>query len=176
NAQSQVATTRARIPVLEAAAQQEIYNLAVLLAREPGALVTELTAAAPIPTTPPMIPVGVPSDLLRRRPDIRRAEAQLHAATARIGVAVSDWFPKFSLTGSLGLEGNKPKSLGNWDNRFWSVGPSVSWPIFAGGRINANIEVQDAVQEQAVLTYDNAVLLALSDVESSLIAYAKEQT
>ncbi len=175
NAQAQVATTQSQIPPLETALQQTIYSLGVLLGLEPAALLSELSTQAPIPVTPPAVPVGLPSELLRRRPDIRRTEAQLHAATARIGVATADLFPRFSLTGSLGVQGNQLKQLGNWDNRFWSAGPAVSWPIFTAGRIESNIQVQTAVQEEVAAQYAKTVLGALQDVESSLIAYAKEQ-
>jgi NodT family efflux transporter outer membrane factor (OMF) lipoprotein len=175
NAEAQVASTQSQIPSVESATRQAIYNLSVLLGQEPGALLEELTPEAPIPPTPPQVPVGLPSDLLRRRPDIRRAEADLHSATARVGVATADLFPRFSLTGSLGLEGDKAKSLTNWNNNFFSVGPSVSWPVFDAGRIRSNIEVQNAVQEQALIAYEATVLTALRDVEVALIAYAKEQ-
>jgi NodT family efflux transporter outer membrane factor (OMF) lipoprotein len=175
NAEAEVASTESRIPLLESSVRQVIYNLSVLLGREPAALLNELLAQAPIPTTPPAVPVGLPSDLLRRRPDIRRAEADIRGATARIGVATADLFPRFSLTGALGTSANSPKDLGNWDNRFWSIGPSVSWPIFDAGRIRANIAVQNTIQEQTILAYESTILLALRDVESALIAYSKEQ-
>jgi NodT family efflux transporter outer membrane factor (OMF) lipoprotein len=175
NAEAEVAGNESRIPLLEQNVQQAIYSLSVLLGREPAALLDELKPPADIPATPPAVPVGLPSELLRRRPDIRRAEANLHAATARVGVATADLFPRFSLTGSLGTSGNQFKDLGNWDNRFWSIGPSVSWPLFDAGKIRANIGVQNTLQEQAVLGYRSTVLLALQDVENALIAYAKEQ-
>jgi multidrug efflux system outer membrane protein len=175
NAEAELAANESRIPILEQNVQQVIYSLSVLLGREPGALLNELTSEGPIPTTPPAVPVGLPSELLRRRPDIRRAEANLHAATARVGVATADLFPRFSLTGSLGTSGSQPKDLGNWDNRFWSIGPSVSWPIFDAGKIRANMGVQNALQEQTLLGYRSTVLTALQDVENSLVAYAKEQ-
>lgn len=175
NAKAQVATTEATIPVFESSARAAIYNLGVLLGREPAALEKELAKANPIPPTPPEIPVGLPSDLLRRRPDIRRAEAQLHAATARIGVATADLFPKFNLAGSYGLSAIEVLRLGRPTSNFWSWGPTVTWPIFAGGRIIYNIKVQDALQEQALLTYEKTVLTALKDVETALVAYAKEQ-
>ncbi|MFZ5448174.1 MAG: efflux transporter outer membrane subunit [Thermodesulfobacteriota bacterium] len=176
NADAQVATTQSQIPVLESTARATIYNLGVLLGREPAALERDLAKQAPIPPTPLEVPVGLPSELLRRRPDIRRAEAQIHAATARIGVATADLFPKFSLTGSFGFSSNDLTKLGNLSNsKFWSLGPTVTWPIFAGGRIRYNIEVQDALAEQALLTYQKTVLTALKDVETALVAYAKEQ-
>jgi multidrug efflux system outer membrane protein len=176
NANAQVATTQSQIPVLESSARAAIYNLGVLLGREPAALEKDLAQAAPIPPTPLEIPVGLPSELLRRRPDIRRAESQLHAATARIGVATADLFPRFSLTGSFGFSSNDLTKLGNLSNsKFWSFGPTVTWPVFAGGRIIYNIKVQDALTEQALLTYQKTVLTALRDVETALVAYAKEQ-
>lgn len=175
NANAQVATTASQIPPLESSAQATIYSLSILLGAEPATLLRELTAAAPIPPTPPEIPVGLPSDLLRRRPDIRRTEAQLHAATARIGVATADLFPRFSLSGSLGLSGNNLSSLTDWRNRSWSIGPAVSWPVFDAGRIRWNIELQNALQEQDVAAYQKTVLTALKEVETALVAYAKEQ-
>jgi outer membrane protein, multidrug efflux system len=176
NANAQVATTQAQIPVLESSARAAIYSLGVLLGQPPAALEKDLIREAPIPPTPMAIPVGLPSDLLRRRPDIRRTEAQLHAATARIGVATADLFPKFSLTGSFGFSSNDLTKLGNLaDSKFWSFGPSITWPIFAGGRIYWNIKVQDALQEQALAAYEKTVLTALKDVETALVAYAKEQ-
>ncbi len=176
NADAQVATTQAQIPLLESAAQAAIYNLGVLLGKEPAVLAKELATPAAIPPTPPQVPVGLPSDLLRRRPDIRRAEAQLHAATARIGVAVADLFPRFSLTGTLGLSASEAAKLGNLStSKFWSFGPTVIWPVFAGGRLRAQVEVQTALQEQALLSYEKTVLTALKEVETALVAYAKEQ-
>lgn len=173
NALAQVATTRSQIPVLESSAQQTIYNIGVLLGQEPESLVEELTPKAEIPSASPSIPTGLPSELLRRRPDIRSAEAQIHAQTAQIGVATADLFPKFNLTGSIGFSGSGITSL-RWDNRSWSFGPSVSWNIFAGGAIVANIEVQKALQQQTILNYKKTVLTALQDVENALIAYLKE--
>ena len=129
NAKAQVATTEATIPVFESSARGAIYSLGVLLGREPGALTQDLAKAGPIPPTPREIPVGLPSELLRRRPDIRRAEAQIHAATARIGVATSDLFPKFNLAGSYGFSAVEAFRLARSTSNFWSWGPSVTWPI-----------------------------------------------
>jgi NodT family efflux transporter outer membrane factor (OMF) lipoprotein len=175
NAEAQVATTRAAIPVLEAAARQTLFAISLLLAREPAALTVELETAALLPVTPPEVPVGLPSDLLRRRPDVRAAEAALHGATARIGVATADLFPKFSLTGNLGTSSDTGSGLVNWNNRFYSFGPTVQWNLFAAGRIRANIEAQNEAEQQAWLTYQKTVLAALGDVEGALVAYVKEQ-
>ena len=175
NAEAAVASTEATIPPLESSERQTIYALSVLLARPPAALKEELSAAGPIPQAPAQVPVGLPSALLQRRPDIRQSEALVHAATAQIGVAKAAWFPQFSLTGSLGFESNTLRGLLRSDSGSWSLGPSVTWPIFTAGRIRANIEVQNAAQEQALLAYQKTVLTALQDVESSLVAFALEQ-
>jgi NodT family efflux transporter outer membrane factor (OMF) lipoprotein len=175
--QAQVESTASEIPALESQRNQAAHRLAVLLGQHPQALLEELlsTENGPIPSGPPDVPPGLPSHLLRRRPDVRRAERQLAAATARVGVAVADLFPRFSLTGSLGLQSETFHDLGNFDSRFYSIGPSVSWPIFDAGRIRENIRVQNARQEQAAVTYEKSVLTALEDVENALIAHAKEQ-
>ena len=156
NADAQVAATKSQIPVFQQEAQQTIYDIALLLGVEPEVLVKELTDTQPIPPTPPEIPIGLPSDLLKRRPDIRRAEAQLHAATARVGVATADLFPKFSITGAVGLSGPNGGSMFNWNNGFWSIGPNVSYDLFDAGRIRANIAVQNELTNQAALTYEQA--------------------
>ena len=170
-----MASTEATIPPLETSVRQTIYTLSVLLARPPAALMEELSAAGPIPQAPARVPVGLPSALLQRRPDIRLSEALVHAATAQIGVADAQWFPQFSLTGNLGFASNTLRGLLRSDSGSWSLGPSVTWPIFTAGRIQANIEVQNAAQEQALLAYQKTVLTALQEVENALVAFALEQ-
>jgi NodT family efflux transporter outer membrane factor (OMF) lipoprotein len=170
-----LASLRAAIPPLETAVRRSMYALAVLLGREPGNLLAELSPSQPVPPTPPEVPIGLPSDLLRRRPDVRRAERQLAAETARIGVAKSDWFPKLSLTGDAGVES---VSVGNWfdpGSRFWSIGPSLQWRVLDFGRVRAQVRAQTAVQEAALATYEKAVLISLQEAENAVVAYAKEQ-
>ncbi len=174
-AKAQLAGTEAQVPRLESSARQAIHQLGVLLGKDPGALLAELSEQAPIPFGPPEVPVGLPSELLRRRPDVRRAEQELAAATARIGVATADLFPKFFLTGAVGQQSVNFSDITLPESRFYSFGPSISWPVFAGGRIRANIRVQDARQEQAAILYEQSVLNALKDVEDALVAYSKEQ-
>jgi multidrug efflux system outer membrane protein len=174
-ADSQVASTTATLATQEALEQQEIYSLSILLALPPTELDQELSVPQSIPIAPPVVPVGLPSELLRRRPDIRRAERLLAAATADIGVATADLFPKFSLTGTLTVSGSRYQSLTNWGTRFWSFGPSASWAIFDAGRIWSNIDLQNSFQRQALIMYRQTVLIALQDVQNSLVAYAKEQ-
>jgi NodT family efflux transporter outer membrane factor (OMF) lipoprotein len=175
NADALVASTRSTIPIFEQNVRQTIYNIALLLGQEPATLVSELDPAAAIPMSPAQVPIGLPSELLRRRPDIRRAEANLHSATANVGVATADLFPKFSLTGSINQSGHQFQNIWNWNNSFWSIGPNVSWPIFSAGAIRANIRVQNELQKQAAIQYEQTVLTALRDVESALVAYAQEQ-
>jgi outer membrane protein, multidrug efflux system len=175
NADADVATTAADIPPLEQSVQQTIYTISILLALPPAALAQELNAPEPIPATPPLIPVGLPSDLLRRRPDIREAELQLHAATAEIGVQTSDLFPHFFFNPTVGLQAPNFPGLGDWANRSWSFGPSMSWDVFDAGMVFAQIQVANEQQKQALFAYRLAVLSALQDVESALIAYVKEQ-
>lgn len=173
---AQLATTQSQVPRLEASVQQSMHALALLLGKQPTALEAELSQAGPIPGAPPRVPVGLPSDLLRRRADIRAAERQLAAATARIGVATADLFPRFTLTGSLGLSAEDAGMLFNAGSRNYSIGPSVTWPIFDAGRIRSNIQVQNARQEQALASYERTVLVSLADVEDALIAFWKEQS
>jgi NodT family efflux transporter outer membrane factor (OMF) lipoprotein len=121
------------------------------------------------------VPVGLPSELLLRRPDVQKAERQLVAATAQIGVAKADLFPKFFLTGAAGYQS---VSAGDWfagGSKFWSLGPTMQWNIFDAGRIRANIKVQNARQEQALANYEQTVLASFEDVENALVGYAKEQ-
>ena len=175
NADAEVFSTRSEIANFVSSEQQEMYALGVLLGQDPTALLAELSPVGRIPITPPVVPVGLPSELLRRRPDIRRAERQLAAATAEVGVAVAQLFPQFSLTGTLTLQGNRFQALGNWGDRFWSFGPSVTWPVFDAGRIWSNVEIEKSLRSQAYLTYRSTVLTALQDVETQLTAYAQEQ-
>lgn len=165
----------AAIPPLETVERTAMYGLAVLLGRPPGELVVELSAFSALPHPPSEVPIGLPSDLLRRRPDVRRAERQLAAETARIGVAKSDWFPKISLTGDAGAES---VSVSKWfepGSRFWSIGPNVQWNALDFGRVRAQVHAQTAVQEVALATYQKTVLLSLQEAENAVVAYAHEQ-
>ena len=174
-AEAQANTTAAQIPTLESALKQATHRLGVLLGLDPGALGSELANEAPIPSLPSEVLVGLPSELLRRRPDIRRAERQLAAATAEIGAATADLFPKFSLTGTAGLQSVSASDWFTGRSRFWSIGPTISWPIFDAGKIRANIEIRNAQQEQALRQYEKTILGALEDVENSLVNYSREQ-
>jgi outer membrane protein, multidrug efflux system len=168
------AATEATVPALETSLETSIHHLGTLLGQPPGALSRELSAPAPLPAPPLEIPVGLPSDLLLRRPDIRQSERQLAAATAQIGVAKAALFPTFSLTGNAGLESVSAGDFLTGASKAWSVGPTASWRIFDAGSIRANIRVQNAIQEQALESYETTVLSAFEDAENTLAAYAKE--
>ena len=174
-AEGLLAANAAQRPALERLAKQAIYRLGVLLGKHPGALASELEPQGMIPSVPPEVPPTLPSELLSRRPDLRRAERELAAATARVGVARADLFPRFSILGSLGRRSEDAADLGSGISQFWSILPTVRWPIFSGGRIRANIRVQDARQEQALRVYEKAVLIALEEVENALSAYSRER-
>src|SRR5205085_4403356 len=174
-AEAQVANTASQVPALEAQIRQLIHVLGVLTGKDPQALSALLTPPKNLVMELPAVPLGMPSELLRNRPDIRRAERQLAGATARIGAATADWFPRFSLTGSYAWQANKAARLFSDASNFWSIGPSVTWPIFDAGRIRANIDVTNARQEEALVAYQKAVLTALEDVEDSIIAFDREQ-
>jgi NodT family efflux transporter outer membrane factor (OMF) lipoprotein len=176
-AQSQalLETTRASLSGLDSGLQTAIHRLGVLLGLEPGALAGELADSAPLPLTAPGVPVGLPSDLLKRRPDIRRAEAQLVAATARVGQAKADYFPKLSLTGSAGREATDLHALTLGFANVFSFGPSISLPIFTGGQIRSNVAVQTARMKQAEVTYESTVLTALEETDNALVNLDNER-
>jgi multidrug efflux system outer membrane protein len=175
-AEGQAETTAAQIPTLEGALATTVYRLDVLLGAQPGLLRNELAQPALIPALPPQAQVGMPIELLRRRPDIRHAERQLAAATAQVGAATADLYPKFSLTGTFGLQSISASDWLVGRSRFWSIGPTITWPVFDAGKIRANIEIRNAQQEQALRLYEKSVLTGLADVESALVNYSKEQT
>jgi NodT family efflux transporter outer membrane factor (OMF) lipoprotein len=167
--------SRSQIPTLEIGLEAAKNRLAVLLGESPGALHQELNETKPIPVPPMTVAVGVPAETLRNRPDIRIAERNLAAQTARIGVATADLYPKFRLFGTIGLESLSSKDFLEWASRTWSIGPGVSWNIFDAGAIRQNIKVETARQEQALIQYESAVLSAQEEVENVLVAFAKEQ-
>ncbi len=155
-------------------AAQAMDQINVLAGQPPGAL-DALLAPAPLPPMPDLVGVGVPASLARRRPDIREAEAELHAATADVGVAVASFYPDISLTGSAGLRATDASFLTNWASLFYSAGPTVTLPIFQGGELAANLRTARAQQAVAALNYRSAVLNALREVEDALVAYRTDQ-
>lgn len=183
---SLIESDRAALPVLETSLKQTVYALAYLLGRQPEGLYEELQEERPIPSGHNRVPIGLPSDLLRRRPDIRSAERQLAAANEQIGAAVADLFPHVSLTGisfgggnrggsSVGFESAELNKLFTAPSRMFSVGAGVYWDVFDFGRVRGNIAVQNSLQKQALLAYEQTVIASLKDVESALVAYFEEE-
>ncbi len=168
-------STRAQVPALRSSLEEAKNRLAVLTGKVPGNVHELLAETRPVPVVPPMVAVGVPAETLRQRPDIRRAERNLAAQTARIGVATADLYPKFRLSGSIGLESLKSSELFKSASETWNIMPGVTWNIFDAGAIRQNIEVQSAIQEQYLLVYEASILGALEEVENGLTAYAEEQ-
>ncbi len=164
-------STRAAIPTLEAGLEANRNALSVLLGEMPGAL--DIPDIENIPQSG-LIVKGIPADILRRRPDVARAERELAAQTARVGQSVAELYPKFTLTGSIGVESLNSSTLFNSDSRNYSIIPGIRWPIFYSGSIRNNIKVQEAIQEQFLLRYESAVLNAVSEVRNALADYQKE--
>lgn len=175
NAAAQVEAVRATLPTLEDQQTAQINALSFLLNEPPGSLRSELVLAKPIPRTPQSVPLGVPSELARRRPDIRQAEAQLHAATATIGVAVADFYPSVTLNGSVGFNALDLRNLWKGSSLQYVFGPSVSLPIFEGGRLKSTLEFREAQQQEAAIAYHKTVLQAWHEVVNALVAYRTEQ-
>ena len=175
NASAQLESTAATLPQFQQQEAQLINAISLLLGAPPGALATELSPPQPVPPVPPRVPVGVPSELVHRRPDIRQAEAQLHAATADIGAAEADFYPKVTLSGSFALQATQFKDLGNWSSRTYGLGPSLTIPIFEGGRLRRTLDLRKAQQQEAAINYQRVVLGAFHDVDNALIAYCAEQ-
>jgi NodT family efflux transporter outer membrane factor (OMF) lipoprotein len=175
NASAQLRTTAAQIPALQQQEHQLINALSFLLAKPPNALTAELATPRPVPPVPPRVPVGFPSELARRRPDIREAEAQLHAATADIGVAVAAFYPQVTLNGSFGFQSLEFGSLWSWNARNYALGPGVTIPIFEGGQLRETVVLRKAQQQEAAIAYERTVLQAWHDVDNALDAYRREQ-
>ncbi len=174
-AQYNLESTRAQIPTFRTQIEQLKNALSVLTGQPPGALDAELDERKQVPVPPGEVLVGVPANAVRRRPDVRRAERLLAAQTARIGVATADLYPKLSLNGTIGIDASTLGGLTSFANRFSQLGPSFKWTLFAAGSIRQNIELQEALTEETLLAYQQAVLKALQEVEDDIVAYAQEQ-
>ncbi|PMS18352.1 secretion protein [Trinickia dabaoshanensis] len=175
NASAQVANIESLIPTLESHSETTINAIGLLLGEEPGALRQTLAATQDVPVLPARIPIGFPSELVRRRPDIRQAEAQLHAATASIGVAKADFYPRIMLNGSAGFQSLQLSSLASWASGQFVAGPSITFPIFEGGRLSGTLELRKAQQREAAIAYKKTVVRAWREVDDALIVYDAEQ-
>ena len=167
--------TKAARPSLEYASAAAIHRLAVLTGRQPGALANRLTAHAPIPVAPAELAIGFPNELIARRPDVRRAERELAAATARIDVARADLYPRIALLGALGHRSDDASDLANSVSRYWSFGPALRWPLLMGGRVRAQVDAQRARRDQAEAAFQQSALRALEEVENSISSYGRDQ-
>jgi outer membrane protein, multidrug efflux system len=178
-AEALVSGTESTIPALQEQYARNTHALDVLLGRAPGSAEALLAGLEDVPLPPPRVPVGLPSDLLRRRPDIRRAERQLAAATARIGVAQAAEYPSFSLTGSFGLRSEDFNDLfetdGEPNSRAWTLGAGLDWPLYEGGSLSAQVAVFDARTEQALYAWQTSILVALQESHDALVAFGREQ-
>lgn len=175
-ASSQLSAVLARIPALEQQEAQLINALSLLLGMPPNGLRTELANPRAVPPVPPKVPVGLPSELARRRPDIRQAEANLHSATAEIGIAKAAFFPSFKLSGSMGLQSVQFHRFFELNARQFATGPGLTIPIFEAGQMRAQLHLTEARQQEAALAYQKTVLNALHEVDNALTAYRSEQT
>jgi len=174
-AEQNLGRTEALLPFLRQSYVQAVNRLGVLLGLVPSSLHAELAVEGAVPVPPPEVLVGLPRELLRQRPDVRASERLLAAQTARIGVATADLYPRLTILGSFAFQATDVANWTSWGSRAFSIGPKVIWNIFDGGRIRSNIRVQDALTDQAVTQYQQSVLEALEDAESSMIAFVEEQ-
>lgn len=174
-AQALCAAIEARLPALEQRESVLINALSLLIGQGPDSLKAQLGVAAPVPHGPSQVPAGLPSELAERRPDIREAEAQLHAATAAIGVARADFYPRITLGADVGLQAMQLSNLGNWASRSFAAGPGLSLPLFEGGRLQGALHLSEGRQQEAAIAYRKTVLGAWHEVADALSAYQAEQ-
>jgi len=175
NASAQLRTTLSQIPSLEQQEAQLINALSLLLGQPPNALRADLDVPRPIPPVPPRVPVGLPSELARRRPDLRQAEAQLHATTADVGVAQASFYPSLNLNGSFGLQSLQLNHAFDLASKQYSLGPGLTIPIFQGGQLRSTLQLRQAQQQEAAINFQKTVLQAWHDVDNALTAYKAEQ-
>jgi NodT family efflux transporter outer membrane factor (OMF) lipoprotein len=170
-----IENTRSRLPGYRASIEASMNTLAILLGEMPGNLHDELSTPGSIPVPGVEIAMGIPADILRRRPDIRQAERTLAAQTARVGVATADLYPTFRLSGSLGMTAYSADAFFSDDSPGLSITPFISVPVFNREKIRDQIEVQNAVEERNFIQYENTVLDAIKEVRDAVAAYAEEQ-
>jgi NodT family efflux transporter outer membrane factor (OMF) lipoprotein len=174
NAKATRAQIASQIPTLTAERDNYIGQIGMLLGVTPQTLPVDLTTPAAVPLTPPSVPIGLPADLLRRRPDVREAEASLHEATAETGVAIASFFPDISLSGSVSLQALQFKNLNEFKAITYAVGPEITVPLFEGGQLKGQLQLRRASQTEAALNYANTVLTAFYQVDIALEAYNQE--
>jgi NodT family efflux transporter outer membrane factor (OMF) lipoprotein len=173
-AELNLANTQAEIPSLRIAETGSRNRLAVLVGQMPGTLEEQLSQSQPLPSIKEKIAVGLPADLLRQRPDIRRAERQLAAQTAQIGVATADLYPSLQLTGTFEIQSRQLTGLGNIHNKAYSFGPGMQWRLFDANRIKNTIKIEEAGTREFLARWENTVLLAAEDVENAVVSYVQQ--
>ncbi|PXX76720.1 efflux transporter, outer membrane factor (OMF) lipoprotein, NodT family [Pseudomonas sp. LAMO17WK12:I10] len=174
-AAAQVATIESQLPALQQRQAQLINALSLLMGEPPQALHAQLAADAPVPKTPRQVAIGLPSQLAERRPDIRQAEARLHAATASIGVAKGDFYPRITLSGNFGSQAMQLSDFGSWGSRQFGIGPQFSLPLFDGGRLRGMLHLREAQQQEAAVAYQQTVLRAWHEIDDQLTRYNSSQ-
>lgn len=174
-ARSAYSTIEAELPELRRLITASINQISLLLGQKPGALNAELEKVKPIPEIPTKVRMGLPSELATRRPDIREAEASLHAALAEIGQATAEFYPRITLSGSAGFQSLRLQDLGNWSSLQYAMGPSITLPIFQGGRLQATLELRQAEHQQAAVNYHNTVIRAWHEIDNALAAFSESQ-
>jgi outer membrane protein, multidrug efflux system len=174
SARAQLSTLQSELPAYEQSIATSRHALAVLTGSIPESMDADFDDSGDLPAPPTEIPVGIPSTLARRRPDIRESEAALHAATAQVGVSVASLFPDVSLVGTFGLRNLSPGYLFDWDSKFYTFGPTISVPIFHGGALVSNVRLSRALAAEAALNYRKSVLTALQEVEDGLTALQQD--
>ncbi len=173
-AKANLENTRATVPSIETAVENALNALAVLTGAMPGTLHERLGEAKPIPVATMEDVTGIPADLLRRRPDVQIAERNLAEQTARIGIAKSDYFPKLTLSGSIGVEALSFSGLSESGNENSSFGPSIGWAILRSGQIRNNVKAREAAKDQAFAAYEKSVLMAVQETRDALVAFRNE--
>jgi outer membrane protein, multidrug efflux system len=175
-AKSLLDSTRATVPQAEAVVLRTVYRLSVLTGKPPGALNTLLEAKPNLSRVEMVTAISTPEQLLKRRPDVRAAERELAAATARIGVAIADFYPRISISGELGVNARSPRDWDQSGNRFWGIGPSIRWAFLDSGAIRSRVNQAEARVDAAVAKFDRTVLVALEETENALFAYSQSLT
>ncbi|MEG3765805.1 efflux transporter outer membrane subunit [Alteromonas sp. 14N.309.X.WAT.G.H12] len=175
-AKAQLASISAMIPSLNAQRDAQMNKLALLLGELPNAMEKQLIQDTPLPAMPKEIPIGVPAQLAQKRPDVLSAEAQLHQATAEIGVAESNFYPRITLVGSAGFEAFESSDIDSWGSGFFSVGPAIYLPIFQGGKLKQRLKLTEEKQKSAALVYRKTLLNAWHEVDNALDDLASQRT
>jgi NodT family efflux transporter outer membrane factor (OMF) lipoprotein len=174
-AQRNLATTEALVPQLEEALARSVHRLGVLVGEAPSGVYPEMDLGGPIPAPPKAVSAGIPANVVRQRPDVRRAERELASQTAQVGVATAELYPQFSLSGTFARSANSSQGILDGGSKTWSLGPGFRWNLFDGGRVWNAVLAESARADQFYANYEQTVLLALEEVENAIVAYNRER-